>query len=99
MFVTLFTGRIDLTTGKMQYCNAGHNHIIVIPPDLNEQPYFLKAVPNLAIGLFSDFDYQDEELELAEGTRLLIYTDGVSEAETAQKELFGDDVASVEAVN
>lgn len=89
MFATLFLARIDLNTYKMSFCNAGHNPIIVIPPDA--EPYYYKAIPNLAVGLFTDFTYQSETLDLKPGTRLLIYTDGVSEAETAAKELFSED--------
>ena len=73
----------------MEYCNAGHNSIIVVPPD--SDPYFLKAKPNLAIGLFEDFVYEAESLDLAAGTRLILYTDGVNEAERADKSLFGND--------
>ena len=80
MFVTLFVARVDLKTGHMEYCNAGHNSIVVIPP--NENPYFLKAKPNLAIGLLGDFHYEGECLELKPGTRIIAYTDGVTEAET-----------------
>lgn len=89
MFATLFVGRINLQTYQMSFCNAGHNPIIVIPPD--GAPYFYKAIPNLALGLFADFPYQSETLDLKPGTKLLIYTDGVSEAENSAKELFGDD--------
>ena len=60
-----------------------------MPPDAD--PYFLKAKPNLAIGLFDDFVYQAENLDLAAGTRLVLYTDGVNEAERADKSLFGND--------
>jgi serine phosphatase RsbU (regulator of sigma subunit) len=80
MFVTLFVARVDLKSGHMEYCNAGHNAIIVIPPD--ESPYFLKAKPNLALGLLGDFHYEGEQLELKPGTRIITYTDGVAEAET-----------------
>lgn len=80
MFVTLFVARIDLKTGHMEFCNAGHNSIVVVPPD--ENPYFLKAKPNLAIGLLGDFHYKGESLELKPGTRLIAYTDGVTEAES-----------------
>jgi serine phosphatase RsbU (regulator of sigma subunit) len=80
MFVTLFVARIDLKTGHMEFCNAGHNSIVVVPPD--ENPYFLKAKPNLAIGLLGDFHYEGESLELKPGTRLIAYTDGVTEAES-----------------
>lgn len=80
MFVTLFVARLDIRSGRMEYCNAGHNPIVVIPPD--EDPYFLKAKSNLAIGLLGDFHYEGEMLELKPGTRLVAYTDGVTEAET-----------------
>ena len=89
MFVTLFMGRINLETHHMEYCNAGHNPIIVVPPD--SEPYFLKCKPNLAIGLFEDFVYEAESLDLSAGTRLVLYTDGVNEAERADKSLFGND--------
>ena len=91
MFATLFVGSINLKTYQMQFCNAGHNPIIIIPADENQAPYFYKAIPNLAVGLFADFPYQMENIDLQPGTRLLVYTDGVSEAETVRKDLFGDD--------
>ena len=89
MFVTLFVGCIDLETKKMDLCNAGHNPIIVIPPD--EKPYYLKAIPNMAVGVWNGFEYQSESLDLRPGTRLLLYTDGVTEAEKADKEQFGEE--------
>lgn len=89
MFVTLFMARVNLDTHCMEYCNAGHNPIIVVPPD--GEPYFLKAKSNLAIGLFEDFAYEAESLNLAPGTRLILYTDGVNEAERADQSLFGND--------
>ena len=89
MFVTLFMARVNLETRHMEYCNAGHNPIIVVPPD--GEPYFLKAKPNMAIGLFEDFVYEAESLDLTAGTRLVLYTDGVNEAERADNSLFGND--------
>ena len=89
MFVTLFVGRIDLKTGRMDYCNAGHNPLIVVPPA--GEPYFLKAKANLAVGLIEDFPYEAESIDLEPGTRLIAYTDGVNEAENAAKELYGND--------
>lgn len=91
MFCTFFAARINLKTKKMEYCNAGHNAIIVIPPDPQEKPYFHNANANLALGLFGDFEYVDQTMDLAPGTRLVLYTDGVDEAETIKKEQFGDD--------
>ena len=89
MFVTLFSARIDLKTGRMEYCNAGHNPIIIVPPD--GEPYFLKAKANLAVGLFSDFPYEAESIDLKPGTRVVAYTDGVNEAEKADKSMYGND--------
>ena len=89
MFVTLFVGRIDLKTLHMDFCNAGHNPLVILPPD--GEPYFLKAKANLAIGLFEDFTYEAESIDLVPGTRIIAYTDGVNEAENAAQELYGND--------
>lgn len=88
MFVTLFVGRIDLTTYEMEYCNAGHNPIMTISPD--GKAALLHAKPNIAAGLFENFSYEKETLQLSRGSRLLLYTDGVSEAENTSKELYGE---------
>ena len=89
MFVTLFVGCINLETKQLEYCNAGHNPIIVIPPD--ENPYYLKAIPNMAVGVWNGFEYKSENLDLRPGTKLLLYTDGVNEAEKVDKEQFGEE--------
>lgn len=89
MFCTIFVGCVDLKTGEMEYCNGGHNPIVVMPPDA--PAYFLKAKTNIAAGIFSGFDYKDERVTLAPGTRLLLYTDGVTEAETQNKDQFGEE--------
>lgn len=88
MFVTLFVGKINLETGEFNYCNAGHNPIVIISPD--GKAGFMKAKPNLAAGLFSDFPYEEESCTLEHGSRLVIYTDGVTEAEKADSSQFGD---------
>ena len=88
MFVTLFVGKINLETGEFNYCNAGHNPIVIISPD--GKAGFMKAKPNLAAGLFSDFPYEEESCTLEHGSRLVIYTDGVTEAERADSSQFGD---------
>ena len=89
MFVTLFVGRVDTVTGRMEYCNAGHNPILLLSPD--GKATFLKAKPNLAVGLFEDFEYEAESIDLKPGTRIVAYTDGVNEAERADKSLYGND--------
>ena len=89
MFVTLFVARIDLKTGHMDYCNAGHNPILIMPND--EKPYFLKCKSNIAMGLFEHFGYEAEQMDLKPGTRLIAYTDGVTEAEKRDQSLYGDE--------
>lgn len=89
MFVTMFAGCIDLDTYEMDYCNAGHNPIIVVRPD--QQAEYLHAKANLAAGLFEGFPYSGERMQLEKGTRIVVYTDGVSEAEDMDKHLFGED--------
>ena len=89
MFVTLFVGRIDMKTLHMNFCNAGHNPLVILPPD--GEPYFLKAKANLAIGLFEDFTYEAESLDLKSGTRIIAYTDGVNEAENTDMDLYGNE--------
>lgn len=89
MFVTLFLARINLKTLRMDYCNAGHNPPVVIPPD--GEPFFLPVKSNLAAGLMEQFPYEDEHIDLKPGTRLVAYTDGVTEAENNLLELYGED--------
>ena len=89
MFVTLFVGRLDPKTGLLRYCNGGHNPILVVPPD--GEPYLLKAKANLALGVFADFRYEAEEVQLKPGTRLVLYTDGVTEAERDDHSQYGEE--------
>ena len=88
MFVTIFAGRLDLKSGELVYCNAGHNPIVVVKPD--GKASFLRAKPNLAAGLIMDFPYQEERLQLAPNSRLILYSDGVTEAEREDKSQYGE---------
>ena len=89
MFVTMFIGRLHLTTGKLDYCNAGHN-----PPVLGggeNKGDFLEMIPNAPIGLWPDLEYEGEAIETIKGRALFIYTDGLTEAENLRQKQFGDD--------
>ncbi|MEF9986181.1 MAG: SpoIIE family protein phosphatase [Bacteroidales bacterium] len=88
MFVTLFIAVLNLQSGELTYCNAGHNPLLVINP--NGMVEFLKMLPNLPIGVFSGFNYQSQKTILAPGSTLLLYTDGLTEAENINKELYSD---------
>jgi len=88
MFVTLFIGKINLETLEMEYCNAGHNPIMTVTPE--GKASLLLSKPNIAAGLFQNFPYEEETLQLKRGSRLVIYTDGVSEAENSSKDQYGE---------
>jgi len=89
MFVTMFAGKINFRTMEMTYCNAGHNPIIVVSP--SGQARYLNAKSNLAAGLMEDFPYEEEKITLEHGTRIILYTDGVTEAETVLKDQYGEE--------
>ena len=84
MFVTCFIGILDLTTGHLDYCDAGHDC-----PLLNGSP--LPAKPHLPLGLFNHIDYQQQEMTVPSGAVLFLYTDGLTEAKNRQNKLFGLD--------
>ena len=86
MFVTFFLGVLDLQTGQLHYCNAGHDWPYIVGNGITE----LKSDPNLPVGTFSDTVYCLEEYQMPEGTILFMYTDGLTEAQDSQRNLFGD---------
>ena len=87
MFITMFLGVMDLSTGKISYCNAGHNPPILMKSGGAE---FLNTEPSLLLGVDTYAKYTAHEMTLATGDTLLLYTDGLTEAENEQKELFGE---------
>ena len=89
MFVTLLLGRFDFRTGEMIFCNAGHNPPVVITP--GGEASYMKVKPNLALGVMEGFTYESQRVVLEPGSRLLLYTDGVTEAEKADGSQFGED--------
>lgn len=89
MFCTAFLGVLDLKTGDLDYCNAGHNAPLVIAPDGNVSP--VDVVPNIPLGLFGGFPYEGQKTKIEKQMMLYLFTDGVNEAENTRNELFGDD--------
>ena len=89
MFVTMFIGLANLSTGRLDFCNAGHN-----PPVLGNgegQASFIDMLPNAPIGLWPDLEYEGEVIDNIKGRPMLCYTDGLNEAENPAQEQFGDD--------
>ena len=88
MFVTLFLGVLNLTTGELHYCNAGHNSPLVIG---HRSLVNLDCKANLPLGVIGGFAYQEQAAKLEIGDTLFLYTDGLTEAENARHEQFGEE--------
>ncbi len=89
MFVTMFIGLVDLKTGHLSFCNAGHNPPIIGGGESHGD--FLKMLTNFPIGVLPDLEFQGEEISSIKGRPLFIYTDGLNEAENMENDQFGDD--------
>ncbi|MBR1538089.1 MAG: SpoIIE family protein phosphatase, partial [Bacteroidales bacterium] len=90
LFVTMFIGVIDLSTGTMDYCNCGHNAPVLLPCD-GGQARFLECIPNTAIGIVSGFSYEGQRIDDVRGKAIFVYTDGLNEAEDAVHSQFGNE--------
>lgn len=90
MFVTLFVGVLDLPTGRFRYCNAGHNAPVIID-GVHHEVKMLDVKPNLPIAILPDMKFEMQETVVSPHTTIFMYTDGLTEAENQEKELFGDD--------
>ncbi|MBR5107017.1 MAG: SpoIIE family protein phosphatase [Bacteroidales bacterium] len=84
-FVTLFLGVLDLSTGRLRYCNAGHDRPALVGESVEELP----ALANVPVGVFDDVTYQEQEAMIASGSLLFLYTDGVTESMDADRRQFG----------
>ena len=88
MFVTVFYAIINLKTGEVTYCNAGHN-----PPYLLKHSGDVEPLPmtgDTIVGALDGLIYHDQTLQLEHGDSLVLYTDGVTEAINTSFEEFGD---------
>ena len=88
MFITMFIGLVNLETGRLDYCNAGHN-----PPVLgvDGDDHFMEMESNAPIGLWPNLEFAGEYVDSIRQKLLLVYTDGLNEAENLQQEQFGED--------
>ena len=93
MFVTMFVGVLDLPTGRLCYCDAGHD----APFIMNEEyATALSVNPHLPIGVFDDTKYTVQELSIETDSTIFLYTDGLTEAMNAEHQQFG--VERIQAV-
>ena len=90
MFVTMFICCFDLKLGRIEYCNAGHNPPVIGNAD-GQLSFLDVEEPNAPIGLWPDLEYKGEEIEFFSDRLMLLYTDGLNEAENRQQEQYGED--------
>ena len=86
MFVTFFCGVLDLKNGHLLYCNAGHNPPLL----LTDAKRMLPVEPNLPLGIMGGMEFKEQEIEFRYDDALFLYTDGITEAENEDHELFGE---------
>lgn len=87
MFITMLHSNFNNKTKILTYSNAGHNPLIVYRA--KEDKVELHSVKGVAIGFMQGYNYKQGELKLEKGDIVLYYTDGITEAENPNKELFG----------
>ena len=86
MFVTFFVGVLDLKTGQMNYCNAGHDSPLLIGDGVGMLP----CDSNLPLGVMSGWTFSSQEIDIHPQTVVFLYTDGLTEAEDIHHAQFGD---------
>ena len=93
IFVTLFVGVLDLKTHYLTYCNAAHNAPVLITPE--GACCLLETEANLPVGVEDRYHYEEQQTDFPEGSALLLYTDGLTEAmyksSNGTRKLFGED--------
>jgi len=90
MFVTLFLGILNIVTGELEYCNAGHNPPYRITPTHPSRLQPLASTEGMALGVMEDFSFSSRRLRLEPGETLFVFTDGVTEAMNSKGELFSE---------
>ena len=89
MFITMLLALVDTRTGNMEWCNAGHNPPYIVSADGTVTP--LGGECGIPVGIDPKFFRDPESTQLPPGASLFLYTDGVTEAMNAQKDLYGNE--------
>lgn len=88
MFVTVWIGILEISTGKMTCSNAGHEYPILC---MDGEYTVLKDKHGFVIGGFEEMTYSNYEIQFKPGDKLFVYTDGIPEATNSEQKLFGLD--------
>lgn len=91
MFITFFIGVLDLPTGRLHYCDGGHDRPIIIETadEAEHSVLSLECNPHLPVGVWETTKYDAQEIVLAPGSILFLYTDGLTEAKNVEHREFG----------
>ena len=89
MFVTAWMGKLDLSTGKLSFANAGHNPPLIVHE--NGECEYLKSRTGFVLAGMEGMMYRANEMTLGRGDRIFLYTDGVTEATDKNEALYGED--------
>lgn len=84
LFVTLLVGVLDLSTGHLHYCNAGHDAPLLVGPDVS----LLPCDANIPVGFDPSWKYTLQETQISTGTTIFLFTDGLTEAEDSNHAQF-----------
>ncbi len=87
-FVTVFYGVFDCRTGVLEYANGGHNPPLLVHADGSSE--YIKMPGGMALAVFPDVDYDRAVRMLKPGDKLLVYTDGITEAMNIAGEMYGE---------
>ena len=88
LFVTCWMGILTISTGELNFANAGHNAPVL---ENNGKIEYLSTKPNLMLAAMDGLPYTNNTIKLNKGDRLFIYTDGITEATNDYDELYGED--------
>lgn len=87
MFITMMHSKYNKENKTLYYSNAGHNPIVVYRASTDSIE--LHTVKGVAIGFLEEYKYRQGEIQLNKGDIVIFYTDGITEAENSNKEMFG----------
>ncbi len=89
MFVTFQVVVLNIRTGQAEICNAGHNYPVLMRADSKVEKYHCK--PGLPLGVMEDATYISEEFTLLNGEKIVMYTDGITEATNITEDFYKED--------
>jgi len=87
IFVTCWLGIVNLASGELKYTNAGHNKVIIMHEG---KPEYTTDKPGVVLGAFEGTNYVENTVRLSQNDKIILYTDGVTEAHNLNNELYGE---------